>query len=107
MRELENIIERAVILTDGCKLQLDEALDLNTPPTTRNMKTLSEVEQEMIRTALKDCDWKIEGDSGAATRLAMAPIPPSASNAMYLYLSVLYDAPAYLKTTILPGWRNW
>ena len=27
----------------------------------------------MIQSALQDCEWKIEGDSGAATRLAMAP----------------------------------
>ena len=37
------------------------------------MKTLGEVEQEMIHSALRDCAWKIEGASGAATRLAMAP----------------------------------
>ena len=36
-------------------------------------KTLGEVEREMIQSALQDCNWKIEGDSGAAMRLAMAP----------------------------------
>ena len=73
VRELENIIERAVILTDGRSLQLDEAFDINTPPMRERLKTLGEVEQEMIQTALEHCEWKIEGDSGAATRLAMAP----------------------------------
>jgi transcriptional regulator of acetoin/glycerol metabolism len=73
VRELENIIERAIILTEGRRLQLDEAFDLNVVPEITAKKTLREVEQEMIRSALKDCAWKIEGDRGAATRLAMAP----------------------------------
>jgi len=73
VRELENIIERAVILTDGRLLQLDEVFDINTPPMRERLKTLGEVEQEMIQAALKHCEWRIEGDSGAATRLAMAP----------------------------------
>ena len=74
VRELENIIERAVILTDGHQLQLDENFD-SVPvriPEPR-ARTLGEVEQEMIQSALQDCNWKVEGDSGAATRLAMAP----------------------------------
>lgn len=73
VRELENIIERAVILSDGKDLQLDEAFEINTPPLQADLKTLGEVEQEMIRTALEACGGKIEGDHGAAIRLAMAP----------------------------------
>lgn len=73
VRELENIIERGIILSQGESLQLDEAFDLNTQAEHSRQKTLSEVEQEMIQAALEDCQWKIEGDSGAATRLAMAP----------------------------------
>ncbi len=73
VRELGNIIERAVILTEGCNLQLDEAFELNAPPLQITRKTLGEVEQEMIQSALQECEWKIEGDKGAATRLAMAP----------------------------------
>ena len=73
VRELENIIERAVILTEGSNLQLDEAFELSTPPLQVTRKTLGEVEQDMIQSALQECEWKIEGDKGAATRLAMAP----------------------------------
>ncbi|MCP4387318.1 MAG: sigma-54-dependent Fis family transcriptional regulator, partial [Gammaproteobacteria bacterium] len=73
VRELENIIERAVILTEGRKLQLDEAFEINAPPLPVSQKTLGEVEQEMIQSALELCDWKIEGNKGAATRLALAP----------------------------------
>lgn len=74
VRELENIIERAVILTEGNRLQLDEAFDnYMTSDITLSKKTLKEVEKEMIRAALKDSAGKIEGQTGAATRLDMAP----------------------------------
>ncbi len=74
VRELENIIERAIILSDGNILQLDEAFDLNIKPRPQyGPKTIREVEKEMIQAALEDCDWKIEGQSGAATQLDMAP----------------------------------
>ncbi len=74
VRELENIIERAIILSDGDTLQLDEAFDLNIHPRShQGPKTIREVEKEMIQAALEDCDWKIEGQHGAATRLDMAP----------------------------------
>ena len=73
VRELENIIERAVILSEGQRLQLDETFDLNSPPLQGRLKTLGEVEREMIQAALEQCDWKIEGPRGAANRLAMAP----------------------------------
>jgi transcriptional regulator with PAS, ATPase and Fis domain len=74
VRELENIIERAIILSDGDTLQLDEAFDLSINPKSLHApKTIREVEKEMIQVALEDCDWKIEGQCGAATRLDMAP----------------------------------
>ena len=40
VRELENIIERAVILTDGSRLQLDETFDLTAPPEKVNHEDL-------------------------------------------------------------------
>jgi transcriptional regulator with GAF, ATPase, and Fis domain len=73
VRELENIIERAVILSEGHRLQLDETFDLTPRPLLDQLKTLGEVEREMIQAALEQCDWKIEGPGGAASRLAMAP----------------------------------
>lgn len=73
VRELENIVERAVILTEGSSLQLDDTFDSYIPAVASAQKTLRQVEREMIQSALQLCDWKIEGASGAATRLAMAP----------------------------------
>ena len=75
VRELENIIERAIILSEEPSLQLEEAFALNVTPQRRRQgaKTIREVEQEMMQYALEACGWKIEGDSGAATRLGVAP----------------------------------
>jgi len=75
VRELENIIERAIILSEGPSLQLEEAFDLNVTPQRpqQGEKTIKQVEQEMMQNALEVCGWKIEGDSGAATRLGVAP----------------------------------
>jgi formate hydrogenlyase transcriptional activator len=74
VRELENIIERAIILSEGSTLQLDEAFDLNTSPDKQVVvRTIKEVEVEMMQSALEDCSWIIEGHSGAAERLGVAP----------------------------------
>jgi transcriptional regulator with GAF, ATPase, and Fis domain len=74
IRELENIIERALILSEGNTLQLDEAFDLNITPNERSGgRTIREVELEMMQSALEDCQWVIEGHGGAAKRLGVAP----------------------------------
>jgi len=74
VRELENVIERAIILTEGSALQLDESFDWTAKPVDgRGQKTLKDVEKHMIKSALQGAEWRIEGQSGAATRLGMAP----------------------------------
>jgi len=74
IRELENIIERALILSEGNTLPLDEAFDLNITPNERpGGRTIREVELEMMQSALEDCQWVIEGHGGAAKRLGVAP----------------------------------
>ena len=74
VRELENIIERSVILSEGPNLHLDDTFDLGNPSELQaKPQTLKEVEEEMIRTALEDCEWVVEGKRGAAQKLGMAP----------------------------------
>jgi formate hydrogenlyase transcriptional activator len=75
VRELQNIIERAAILSDGDLLQLDGAFELHVVPnkSVNKQKTLKQVEREMIQLALEQSEWKIEGSSGAAQSLDMAP----------------------------------
>ena len=86
MRELENVIERATILSPGPDLLLPEgavpATSLRaeagrdgapTPATGAPSGTLEEVERAHIRAVLQRTAWRIEGDQGAARILALHP----------------------------------
>ena len=75
MRELENVIERAMILSPGSTLVLDEGLGVVTPrpgfkPPAR---ALAEMERSHIRSVLDECRWKIKGRGNAADRLGLKP----------------------------------
>jgi formate hydrogenlyase transcriptional activator len=74
IRELENVIERAVILSPGPVLRLPTK-ELHTRITPwhnheRN-QTLEEVERKHIVTTLKQTRWVLSGPKGAATRLGL------------------------------------
>ncbi|HEY1189291.1 MAG TPA: sigma 54-interacting transcriptional regulator [Gemmata sp.] len=78
IRELENVIERAVILADGPELEIDpEILPIASgpadAPTVGGGQSLQAVEREHIRGVLEQTGWVIEGASGAAKVLAMHP----------------------------------
>jgi formate hydrogenlyase transcriptional activator len=71
IRELESIIERAVILCPGPALQLaDKLMDpgLHSPS---NGKTLEEMERNQILKVLSETRWRIEGKDGAAAILGL------------------------------------
>ena len=67
IRELRNIIERAVIVTPGEKLNLQ----MPKPAGVASMRTLREAEYQHILSALEKTAWRIKGPSGAATLLGM------------------------------------
>jgi formate hydrogenlyase transcriptional activator len=89
IRELQNVIERAVILTSGPVLNvrtedLRAANPLVTPPaprangngapvgSSRNMReALEEAERQQILAALEKAKWVVAGPEGAAARLGM------------------------------------
>jgi formate hydrogenlyase transcriptional activator len=76
IRELENFIERAVILTRGSTLDVPLAeLKQRSKPSAVEIApavtTLHEVEREHIRQALQEANWQVGGPSGAAARLGM------------------------------------
>jgi PAS domain S-box-containing protein len=75
IRELENVIERAVIISSGPVLDFGDQLGPLGPEGVRNTErwTLRDNEQMMIRSALDECRWIIEGKNGAAARLGIAP----------------------------------
>jgi transcriptional regulator with GAF, ATPase, and Fis domain len=75
IRELENIVERAVVLSRGPTLELDKLSDRSLPQPNPNtgLTTLGETERLLIQKALDECKWVIEGERGAAARLDIAP----------------------------------
>lgn len=74
VRELENIIERAIILSPDDKLNLNRVLsNLKQRPTKRKLQfpSLEEVQRNHIIEALKRTHWKITGENSASKLLKM------------------------------------
>jgi len=76
IRELENFVERAVILSKGTTLQApvwELERDFANPaiPTVREATTMEDAEREHILSTLRETNWTIAGPTGAAARLGM------------------------------------
>jgi len=71
IRELENVIERAVITSKDGKLQMEIPILPNL--AVDDTKTLAEIEREHIVRTLENTYWKIQGSNGAAERLGLNP----------------------------------
>jgi formate hydrogenlyase transcriptional activator len=73
IRELQNLIERAVILTRGSILEIPLA-ELKQPARNSDPSsklTLEEVERRHILSVLQESNWVIGGPNGAAARLGL------------------------------------
>jgi len=74
IRELQNLIERSVILSKGPVLQVPLS-ELNSSngasPDGARRRTLEEAEREHILATLKETKWLVSGPRGAAARLGM------------------------------------
>jgi transcriptional regulator with GAF, ATPase, and Fis domain len=85
VRELKNVIERAVILSSGDRLRLDLAMPeiptgrertANVVEPDRDFQTETERrehERENLLSVLEASGWKISGPGGAAERLGVKP----------------------------------
>jgi formate hydrogenlyase transcriptional activator len=85
IRELQNVIERAVIISTGPLLDLDvgelkfpkitpmeeRAATPKSPTNGALHGVLAETERQQILQALKLCNWVVAGPHGAAARLGM------------------------------------
>jgi transcriptional regulator with PAS, ATPase and Fis domain len=78
IRELQNVIERAVIVSEGGVLWVDESW-LSTesrsaePPTGALSKLSPDQEKEIIEVALAQTRGRVSGPSGAARKLGIPP----------------------------------
>jgi len=75
IRELQNVVERAVILSETDTFFVDESwLKLELPESWQpreGISTLSDREIELIEAALAECHGRIAGPSGAAAKLGI------------------------------------
>ena len=72
IRELANVIERAIINTQGKVLRVVDHLETFQAEDSQN-KTLEEMERSYIIDILGDAEWRIEGPNGAARILGLNP----------------------------------
>ena len=75
VRELHNVLERAMILSPGSTLMMDKVFEpsqswLN---TELGSQRLDDVERTHIQSVLVACDWQIKGAGKAAERLGLRP----------------------------------
>jgi len=75
IRELENVIERAAITTQGSTLQLQDNLSPAHAQALEGAEqvTLEELERNHIVQVLTETDWRISGPKGAALFLGVNP----------------------------------
>ncbi|MBS0169564.1 MAG: sigma 54-interacting transcriptional regulator [Nitrospira sp.] len=72
IRELENLVERAVILTQGTQLHVPlQELKVVEPERPAEALTLHDAEREQILRVLRETKWTIGGPHGAAARLGL------------------------------------
>jgi transcriptional regulator with GAF, ATPase, and Fis domain len=91
VRELENVIERAVILSAGAELEVaadllpvftaaaeqpitpEPPLPASPAPVPDGTGTLDQVQRDHIVAALNRSNWRIDGPTGAAQALQLNP----------------------------------
>jgi len=90
IRELQNVIERAVVLSKGPALEIERSALFDFPPAepvasiparsptlasppSSSVRSLEEVERQHIVDVLTQANWRIEGDRGAAKLLNLRP----------------------------------
>ena len=85
IRELRNVIERAVIMSKGDRLRLDIAMPGSRPAAPESIDSMSAVqhvyndvemrerEKANLLLALHQANWRISGDGGAAELLGLKP----------------------------------
>ena len=71
IRELENVLERAVINSSGPKLHLVDELKKPSKDSTEANRSLADVERAHIVRVLEQTQWKVSGENSAAEILGL------------------------------------
>jgi transcriptional regulator with GAF, ATPase, and Fis domain len=71
VRELENLVERAVVLSSGEELNLGEIFQGVTKMPIGTFPSLDEIQKQHILKAIRRCGGKISGPGGAAQLLGV------------------------------------
>jgi len=76
IRELENVIEREVILCHQPVLHIEERLLVPHVPKSipATSASLEDYERQHIHQVLASCNWQIEGERGAADQLGLGRV---------------------------------
>jgi formate hydrogenlyase transcriptional activator len=74
IRELQNVIERAVVIAHGPTIEIDNStLGLNAGSETPDRETLEDVERAHVLRVLEETNWVVHGKEGAASILGINP----------------------------------
>jgi transcriptional regulator with GAF, ATPase, and Fis domain len=71
IRELRNVVERAMIVAEGPQLTIP--IPAQTAASVRRSDRLADVEREHVMSVVETCGWRIRGVGGAAERLGLRP----------------------------------
>jgi formate hydrogenlyase transcriptional activator len=71
IRELQNFIERSVILTRGTELQAPIVALISSTLRDDDIRTLEDANRAHIKATLRETKWVVGGPNGAAARLGM------------------------------------
>jgi PAS domain S-box-containing protein len=71
IRELQNILEREVILSSSTILNIKQNFNESEVSTASKKRTLASIEKSHITEVLLDCRWRIGGNAGAAKVLGL------------------------------------
>lgn len=72
IRELSNVVERSVIIGEGTTIRFDW-WDAEASATGSYDNRLERIERDHILAVMEKCNWKINGENGAAEMLDMNP----------------------------------
>ncbi len=103
IRELENVIERAVILCPGPDLRLADELEQKPASSLTIVKTMEAAERDHILKILAQTGWQISGPHGAA---AILDLPPSTLRSRMQKLGIHRPAMRLAARDISPPTRH-